>query len=194
MPLPVVEMSVHETILARRSVRSYLSKKIDKVVISSLLEAAVHAPTAMHREPWAFVIIQDKKLLLQLSSRAKSLYFAEEHHDSPKHFVQMFNSPDFNVFYDAGTLILICGKKSDPFAVADCWLAAENMMLAACAMGLGTCVIGCALPAFNDQHIREMLKISDDYSVVAPIIVGYQHERKAPDLRKSPVVLSSMVS
>lgn len=194
MPLPVVEMSVYETILARRSVRSYLPKKVDNAIIRSLLEAAVHAPTAMHREPWAFVIVQDRQLLLQLSNRAKSLYFAEEHHDSAAHFVQMFNSPDFNIFYDAGTLILICGNKSAPFAAADCWLAAENMMLAACAMGLGSCVIGCALPALNDQDVRKMLNIPDGYSVISPIIVGYQHEKKAPALRNPPVVLSSITA
>lgn len=192
MPLPNLdtEMSVFETILARRSVRSYLSKKVDKVIIGNLLEAAVWAPTAMHHEPWAFIIIQDKQLMLNLSDKAKSLYFAEAHHDSASHFGQMFNSPDFNIFYDAGTLILICGNKTAHFVEADCWLAAENLMLAACAIGLATCVIGCALPAFNDEAIKKMLGITDDFTVIAPIIVGYQNGISAPSPRKRPVVLS----
>jgi len=184
------EMSVFETILARRSVRSYLSKKVDAVTISNLLEAAVRAPTAMHREPWAFIIIQDKQLMLNLSDKAKSLYFADAHHDSASHFSQMFNSPDFNIFYDAGTLILICGNKNTHFIEADCWLAAENLMLAACAMGLASCVIGCALPAFNDQAVRKMLRITDDFTVIAPIIVGYQNGVSSPSPRKRPIVLS----
>ncbi len=192
MPLPNVEMSVFETILARRSVRSYLPKKVDNKTISNLLEAAVHAPTAMHREPWAFVVIQDKQLLLKLSDKAKSLYFAEHHHESTEHFSQMFNSPDFNIFYDACNLILICGRKTH-FAEADCWLAAENIMLSACAMGLGTCVIGCALPAFNDQEIRKTLNISDDFTVIAPIIIGYQNIIPAPSSRKSPIILSKII-
>ncbi|MFX8160667.1 nitroreductase family protein, partial [Acinetobacter baumannii] len=63
--------------------------------------------------------------------------------------IERFSSRDFNVFYNAGTLIVIYGKPMGPFVVADCWLAAENLMLAACAMGLGTCVIGLAVAALN---------------------------------------------
>jgi len=193
LPLDDTEKSIYETILARRSVRSYQPQIVDDVTLCVLLEAAVRAPTAMHREPWAFVIIQDKSLLLTISNRAKALYFAEEHqkehHNNLTHFSQMFNSPDFNIFYDASTLILICGKKSAPFAEADCWLAAENMMLVACAMDLGTCVIGYALPAFNDADIRNRLSITDDYQVVAPIIVGYQRGKTTPSPRKAPVIL-----
>ncbi len=191
MSLADVDMSFFETILARRSVRSYLPKKVDEKIISTLLESAVRAPTAMHREPWAFIIIQDRQLMLKLSDKAKSLYLAEKHQDGSEHFSQMFNSPDFNIFYDASTLILICGKKTH-FAEADCWLAAENMMLSACAMGLGTCVIGCALPAFDDLEIRKYLKIGDDHMVIAPIIVGYQNGIVVPNPRKSPVILFSI--
>ena len=53
----------------------------------------------------------------------------------------LFSHPDFNISHDAGTLIAICAP-SATFSTADCWLAAENLMLAACAMGLGTCCIG----------------------------------------------------
>ncbi|MEO7343612.1 MAG: nitroreductase family protein, partial [Methylotenera sp.] len=67
-------MTIFETILARRSVRSYHTRKVDKVTISALLEAAVRAPTAIHQEPWAFVIIQDMELLKYLSDRAKPIF------------------------------------------------------------------------------------------------------------------------
>ncbi|MEO6118296.1 MAG: nitroreductase family protein, partial [Methylotenera sp.] len=74
MPWPKLEMTIFETILARRSVRSYHTRKVDKVTISALLEAAVRAPTAIHQEPWAFVIIQDMELLKYLSDRAKPIF------------------------------------------------------------------------------------------------------------------------
>ena len=54
------EITFFEVILGRRSVRHYQAKRVGKISISSLLEAAVRAPTAMHQEPWAFVIINDK--------------------------------------------------------------------------------------------------------------------------------------
>ena len=141
MSLPKIETSVFEAILARRSVRSYKARKVDRITIDTLLEAAVREPTAIHQEPWAFVIIQDKLLLKSLSDRAKPLFLAEARlngSERPGHSFDIFDFPDFNIFYDAGTLILICGKTTSPSYVADCWLAAENLMLAACAMGLGT--------------------------------------------------------
>jgi len=79
------------------------------------------------------------------SDRAKPLFVDEvqrAHLDRGGHALDIFASPEFNIFYDASTLIVICGKAEGPFVVADCWLVAENLMLAACAMGLGTCVGG----------------------------------------------------
>lgn len=196
MPLPKVEMSIFEAILARRSVRSYRTLPVDRAVISSLLEAAVHAPTAIHQEPWAFIVIQDKALLKYLSDSAKPLFIAEaEAHLSKSgdgaHMLDMYDSPEFNIFYDASTLILICGKTTAPFVTADCWLAAENLMLAAGAMGLGSCVIGSALPACNVPEVRAKLRLPSEFSVVAPIILGYPDDENAPTLRKNPVILAS---
>lgn len=195
MPLPKFEKSIFETILARRSVRRFKAKKIEHSTISNLLEAAVRAPTAIHQEPWAFVIIQDKYMLKNLSDHAKPIFLAEIHQhrtEHPNHKLDIFDNPDFNIFYDANTLIVICGKTASPFFAADCWLAAENLMLAACAMDLGTCVIGSALPAFDVPAVRAKLRIPDSFSVVAPIIIGYPDEEITPTLRKSPVVFSSI--
>jgi len=67
MPLHKAEMTVFEVLLGRRSVRQYQAQHVDQLSINSLLEAAVRAPTAMHQEPWAFVIINDPKTLKNLS-------------------------------------------------------------------------------------------------------------------------------
>ncbi len=193
MQLPKLEMTIFETILARRSVRSYKAQEVDIAIVRTLFEAAVRAPTAIHQEPWGFVVIQDRQLLQKLSDQAKPLFLAEVNQHAQEHSKQLsdiFDKPDFNIFYDADTLILICGKTSASFYMADCWLAAENLMLAACAMGLGTCVIGSALPALNMPEVKVKLSIPDYYSVVAPIILGYPVDVTAPVMRKSPVVLA----
>lgn len=49
--------NIFETILARHSVRAYAPIELDRNTIQNLLEAAVRAPTAMHEEPWAFVVV-----------------------------------------------------------------------------------------------------------------------------------------
>ena len=195
MPLPKVEMTIFETILARRSVRRYKARKVDRTTVSILLEAAVHAPTAIHQERWAFVVIQDKVLLRSLSDQAKPLFVAEAQEkglEHAGHSFDIFKYPDFNIFYDATTLILICGRTSAPSYSADCWLAAENLMLAACAMGLGTCVVGSALPALNTPETKVLLNIPENFITVAPIIVGYPDDEIVPVMRKNPVILANI--
>lgn len=193
MQYPVVEMSVFEAILARRSVRSYTSQTVDSTTVRLLLEAAVHAPTAFHDESWAFAVIQDKSELHALSDSAKPLFLNELRRSGrlrSEHALEAFADPDQNIFYDAGTLIVICADAMSPFAAADCWLAAENLMLAACAMGLGTCVIGSALPALNVASIKAGFGIPEKFSAIAPIAVGYPVEETLPTPRRQPYILN----
>ncbi len=180
-----------ETMLARHSVRAYAPVELDRKTVQTLLEAAVRAPTAMHEEPWAFLVIQDRQVLRQLSARAKPLFIEWLHrsHQAVGHALDAFSDPDFNLFHGAGTLIVICAKPSGPFVEADCWLAAENLMLAACAMGLGSCVIGSAVAALNTPVMKEMLHIPTEYNAVAPIIVGVPDGETAATSRKEPLIL-----
>jgi len=190
---PEVPMSVRDAIYHRRAVRDYTPRTIDPAVIRTLLDAAVHAPTAMHEEPWSFAVIQDKSVLNRLSDSAKERVRSEvqgsdSHH--AKHSLELVNAPDFHVFYNAGTLIVIYSKFPGPFVVADCWLAAENLMLAACAKGLGTCVIGFAVSALNSAEWKAELKIPAEMTVIAPIIVGVPAGATPPVPRKQPEILT----
>ena len=186
------EKNIFEAILARRSVRAYSPTEVGRDSVQTLLEAAVRAPTAMHEELWAFVIVQNKQVLKQLSDLAKPLFIERLHrpHQKGGHALDIFSDPDFNIFHDAGTLIIICAKPSGAFVEADCWLAAENMMLAACAIGLGSCVIGSAVEALNTPEARAQLGIPAEFNAVAPIIVGIPGEEVAATSRKAPLILS----
>lgn len=185
--------NVFEAILARRSVRAYAPDEPGSKAINTLLEAAVRAPTAMHEEPWAFVVIQDKQILKKLADRAKPIFAKEVHHRNSQgtsHSFEHFDRPDFDIFHGANTLIVICAKPLGPFVVADCWLAAENLMLAACDMGLGSCVIGSSASVLNIRKVKTELGIPDDYAAIAPIIVGVPKEETAAASRKEPLILS----
>lgn len=65
--------SIMDAIYKRHAVRTYRPDKIESEAVRKLLHAAVRAPTAIHLEPWAFVVIQDRSLLKRLSDRAKVL-------------------------------------------------------------------------------------------------------------------------
>ena len=177
----------------RRSVRDYTRQTVEKNVIHMLLDAAVQAPTAMDEEPWSFAVIQDKKVLDRLSESAKKLVRNEAQGadtDRAKHTLHVVDKPDFHVFYNAGTLIVIFSKLQGAFAVADCWLAAENLLLAACAQGLGTCVIGFAVSALNTPEWKSELKIPAEMTAIAPMIVGVPAGETSPVPRKAPEILS----
>jgi len=187
-----LKKTVFEAILARRSVRAYAPDTLDRNTIQTLLEAAVRAPTAMHEQPWAFVVVQDHALLQRLSDLAKPIFVEEVRHRNSQgtsHSFDHFIRPDFNIFHGADTLIVICAKPSSPFVAADCWLAAENLMLAATAIGLGSCVIGSAVAALNIHKVKAELGIPDEYSAIAPIVVGVPSGETRATSRKDPKVL-----
>src|ERR1035437_7190733 len=111
-------LNVFETILARRSVRSYRDLEVDLKAVRTLLEAAVRAPPATRAEPWAFVIVQDRQRLHHLSELAKPLFAEEVLHSGVKPSSQSFEHlacADLNIFHDAGTLIVICARSLDDF-------------------------------------------------------------------------------
>lgn len=185
-------MSVMAAIDGRRSVRSYAPGKLDAETIRALLTAAVRAPTAIHQEPWSFLILQDPAVLKRLSDRSKVLFREEAqraHLDRCGHSLDAFADPAFDVFYGAGTLVVICGP-AGPFVPADCWLAAENLMLAAHASGLGTCVIGCSLAALNTPEVKAELGIPTELSAIAPVIVGAPSGETPPTTRKEARILA----
>lgn len=182
-----------KTIYARRSVRAYAPTALDSATIQTLLDAAVHAPTAMHEEPWAFVVVQNHELLQRLSDLAKPLFVEEVRHRNAhgaSHSFDHFTRPDFNIFHGANTLIIICARPLGSFVTADCWLAAENLMLAANAIGLGSCVIGSTVAALNIHKVKTELGIPDEYSVIAPIVVGVPSGETQPTSRREPLILS----
>jgi nitroreductase len=185
-------MSAMDAIHQRRSVRNYRQQVIAQSTINTLLNAAVLAPTAKHQEPWAFVVIQDRSVLNRLSDSTKNRVRARANGaDSPtsRQMLHHVTNPDFHVFYNAGTLIIICGRFAGSFVEADCWLAAENLMLAACANGLGTCAIGFAVDTLNTAEWKAELKIPVEMTVIAPMIVGVPAGENPPTSRKPPEIL-----
>lgn len=180
-------LSALDAIYVRRSVRTYTAERLDESTVRALLDAAVQAPTAMHEQPWTFAVVQDRTVLDQISDRAKALWQAEAGHAE---LARRFAEHHESVFYTASTLIVIGARTVTPFVVADCWLAAENLMLAACALGLGSCVIGSAVPALNTPEAKAAAGMPADVTAIAPIIVGVPAGVIAPVPRRDPEIVA----
>ncbi|MBU1775721.1 MAG: nitroreductase family protein, partial [Gammaproteobacteria bacterium] len=148
---------------------------------------------ATQEEPWAFLVIQNRETLRWLSDLAKPVFIKEvrsRHSQGVSHSFEHLDQSDFDIFHGANTLIVICARMTSPFVSADCWLAAENLMLAACDLGLGTCVIGSSISVLNTQKVKRELDIPDEYAVVAPVIVGIPDAETAATSRKAPLILA----
>ncbi|MBN8739262.1 MAG: hypothetical protein BGP24_09170 [Lysobacterales bacterium 69-70] len=184
------EMSLRDAVAGRCAVRDFVAQMPDDALLDRLLQAAVRAPTAMHEEPWRFAVIRDRNLLNRISERAKALIAARAE-GVPPDAAATFTAKEFHVFYNAPVLIVVGTEAPGRFADADCWLAAENLMLAAHAEGLGSCVIGLALDALNDADVKRAAGLPAGFTAVAPVIVGVPAHPAAlrPTPRKPPQVV-----
>ena len=184
--------SVIDAIYARRSIRSFTSEVVDADLIEELLKAAIQAPCAMHEQPCAFVIIQDTPILKELSRDIKEHFQnqAKNGNSIGAHALKIINQDHFEAFYNANTLIVVCSQFSSRFTDADCWLAAENLMLAAHAKGLGSCVIGFAVDALNTSKWKSRLGIPQNAQAIAPIILG-KPTGNPPSVSRNPLTIYS---
>jgi len=182
-------MDLIEAIASRHAVREYTQQTVDEKTIGRLIDAAIQAPSAVNEQPWTFTVVRDQKVLDDVSRAAKAHMLATlpaGYH--AEHLRSRLESPGFHIFYHAPVLIVISAMAAGPWIVEDCALAAENLMLAATAAGLGTCWIGFAQGYLNTPEGKKALGLPDRWVTVAPIIVGHPKGPVAPVPRKKPEV------
>lgn len=182
-------MDLKEAIYTRRAVRAFTAEAVDERILRELIDASIQAPSAVNAQAWAFCVVRDKARLADISRRAKAHTLAT----TPAgllshHFETTLNDAQFNIFYDAPALIVICSRSDNAWAVENCALAAENLMLAARAAGLGTCWIGFAQGWLRTDEGRAFLRLPEGWLPVAPIIVGHPKVLPAPVPRKEPEI------
>jgi len=182
-------MDINEAIAGRRSTRDYTAQAVDEKTIRRLIDAAVHAPNASNGQPWTFTVVRDQGLLDRISDEAKSHMLATlPAGPGSDRYRTMLSDVNFQIFYHAPALILISGIAQRPRVVEDCALAAENLMLAAYGVGLGTCWIGFAQGFLNTSEGKNALGLPATSVPIAPIIVGYPKAETAPVARKEPEI------
>jgi nitroreductase len=156
-------------IFSRRSVRTYLAKDIPPETVHDLIEAAMAAPSACCKDPWAFVAIRDKARLRDIANAL----------------------PNGRMLNDAPLGIAVCGdlRKAHggelSYLLQDCSAAIENLLLAAAALGLGACWLGVHPREDRVAHLRRTLKLPDPVLPVALIALGWPAEHPPARTRYS---------
>jgi len=183
-------MELQQAIRSRRAVRAYTAASVDRATVLRVIDAAIQAPSAVNTQPWSFIVVEDRSMLARISSECKAHMLNNASAELAPHELQEhLRDPDFDIFYHAPALIVISSVRADGWAVVNCALAAENLMLAACEEGLGTCWIGFAQSWLASSAGKALLGIPSLHLPVAPIILGHPHgvtpavPRKAAEVR-----------
>ena len=162
---------VLKAIKSRRSARSFSDKQIKDNELQAVLEAAQYAPTA-GAQSWQFIIVQKEDLINELSNASKEV--AKNHEIE---FIRgLANNQDYNTFYNAPTVIIVCGDEN-PWAVADCAAATQNILLAAESVGLAACWINFGLFVFSSGRgakYNELLGVQEGYKPLYSVALGYR--------------------
>jgi len=164
-----------EAIKSRRAIRSYEDKPVPESAIKTMLEAATYAPSAINIQPWKFTIITSKAEMKRLSDLAKASLLRtlpDVGKEALSGLRKRLADPLYNIFYDAPLLIFVCGLKGR-YDIYGCSMAAQNMMLAAYSLGIGSCWIGTAVALAKESEIKAELGVPEDHEVHAAIIFGY---------------------
>lgn len=160
-------------IMNRRSVRTYKPAQISDTELQTIMEAAINAPNGMNQQKWHFTVVQDKGMLDRMAKVIK-----ENLKNSGVEFLaERAAIPDFNPFYNAPTNIFITADENTMFVDIDCGLAAQNIMLAAASLNIGSCIMTLPMFLFSSEKglgIKKELGIPDGYRYVCNITLGYR--------------------
>lgn len=189
--MPIEVEVVLAAIKERRSIRAYEERPLNEETVTAIIEAGIHAPTAMGLQPWRFIVVRDRALMKQISDYCKPVLRRMLEGASDEMavvFRDLLSREDFEIFYGAPALVLVLGGEENPYSTYDCTLCAGTMMLAAHAMGIGSCWIGSAGVVAGSSELMKMMRVPPGYEIIAPLIFGYSGERPEMPARAEPKI------
>ncbi len=199
----------------RRSIRQYKKDTVSREIIEDILNLASHSPTASNKQNVAYTVINDRKILREISNRvfgfSKNIYrlsqkgIGKKVYTVVKRFypdgISRYLDPmDFYIaeaekgrdyiLHGAPVLILVHGPKKGSLINENCNIAATNIMNYAHSLGLGTCYIGflnLALARFSS--LRQLASVPKNRKVYACLTLGYPSVRHSfTASRKAPQI------
>lgn len=154
-----------DNIMTRTSIRSFTDRQVSADTIEMLLRAGMAAPTAVNKQPWHFVVINDREVMDKLGGEGRQSQMWKE-------------SP---------LAIAVCGDMdkalegpAQAFWVQDCSAATENILLAAHALGLGAVWTGCYPMVERMTNVSQVLNLPDNLVPLCVIVMGYPNESPEP--------------
>lgn len=172
-------MDVFEAIRSRRAVRQYRPDPVSRKDILTVLDAANQAPSALNRQQWEFLIVTGKKILVMGKSYRSTLdeYLAHWENSPMRDFITREEFIRFAETYGDAPVVIVVLTPVEQIPnfrkahIESASAALENLLLAATALGLGTCWM--TGPLRDEQTLRRSLGVPDDREIVAVTPLGY---------------------
>lgn len=162
------DASVDEILRRRRSIRRYATREVSDTLVEELLDCCRHAPSSMNGQPWCFIVVRDPALRARIAE-VKNAWCPEEKREYPADFIE-----------GAPVVIAVCVDRERAFGRAreTGVLAAAQLMIAACARGLGSVY----LTAYRDgapglaEQLSLLLGLPESIEPISLIPLGYPDE------------------
>lgn len=169
------ENQVVETIMTRRSIRKYQPQVVARDTMDIILQCGINAPNGQNKQSWEVRVVDNPALLAEMKEA-----MAKGHPDMPTEMVA-------GCFRGAPTMVFIARDLSYDFSAYDCGLMAENMVLSAWSMGVGSICLGSPVRFLTDNDackpVLEKLGFSEGYELCLCVGFGYPDETPAAKSR-----------
>lgn len=186
-------MEMFEAIRSRRAVRQYHSDPVRKEDILTIIDAANRAPSAMNLQQWEFIVVTDRDTLRKMGASYRAIIEEFTRNWDPSPMRGSLSREEFIRFAElyggAPVVIVVLTDAADNDDLRRANLesasaAMENLLLAATALGLGTCWM--TGPLRDEKALRRILAIPDDREFVAVTPLGYPAEIPPAPARIDP--------
>lgn len=187
-----------DCIKTRRSIRKYLAQPVEKKTIDQIIQAGKYAPSAENTQPWRFIVITNPNIINELSKGTKIeiknllkwrhllrfKYPELRDRETLKFLFGVSMVEQDSIFFNAPVVVFIVTEKKR-FYDESCACCAENMMLAAHALELGSCWIGFAHFIDLNKQLSKKIGIPDGHHISAALIFGHPDGNMGkPSIRK----------
>ena len=164
---------VIETIMARRSIRKYKPGTVDRETMKRILECGINAPNGQNKQSWEIRVVDNPATMDEIKNIMAAAYPDED----AKRLTGCFRG--------APVMVFIARDLSYDFSAYDCGLLAENMMLSATSLGVGSICLGSPVRFINDNEacapVLEKLGFSKGYELA--LCVGFGYADETPDAK-----------
>ncbi len=159
---------VIETIMARRSIRAYKDQSVEREKVQKILECGINCANAINKQAWEIRVVDNPEWINGITE-----LFVK---GNPK----MGEDPSFkNMFRNAPTLIFVANEVDFKYSPVDCGFLGGNIVTAAQAMGLGTCIMGGPIGFLYSPEAADYLaklNIPEGYRLLYCVALGYPDE------------------